>query len=131
MSSESIIAHPAQETTTRLERGHKLFEERYNEIEHLEGDVWMVPSGNLLTGTYLVRLGNTPACECKDFEYRHVRCYHQVAARVAESKSRVCSCCRRRVLGRFLSEVTEEDGLLSWYPGDEICADCIGEGYWA
>jgi hypothetical protein len=127
--ANSIIAHPAQEPNTRVERGRRLFEERYNEIEHLEGDVWSVPSGNLLTSAYLVRLGDTPACECKDFEYRHVTCYHQVAAQMAESKSRPCSCSRNRVLGRFLSEVTEDDGLLSWYPGDELCGDCIRDGY--
>jgi hypothetical protein len=129
--AKTIIAHSAQETTTRLERGQKLFEERYNEIEHLEGDVWSVPSGNLLAGAYLVRLGDRPACECKDFEFRHVQCYHQITAREADSKSRTCACCRNRVLGRFLSEVTEEDGLLSWYVGDEICRDCIKRGFWA
>jgi hypothetical protein len=131
MSSKSIIARSGQESTTRVERGRKLFEGRYNEIEHLEGDVWSVPSGNLLTGTYLVRLGNAPACECKDFEYRHVQCYHQIAAQIAHAKSRLCSCCRWRLPGRLLYEVGEDDGLLSWFAGDELCGECIDEGYWA
>ncbi len=115
---------------TRLERGRLLFEERHNEIEHVRGDEWIVPSGNLLTGTYLVRLGNSPSCECADHQYRHVTCYHQVAAQIADSKSRTCSCCGRRVLNRFLTEVQEEDELLSWFVGDLICADCISSGHW-
>ena len=129
--AKAIIAHSAQESTARLERGQRLFEERYNEITHVAGDEWIVPSGNLLTGTYTVRIGDRPSCECKDFEYRNVTCYHQIAAQIADSKSRACSCCRNRVLGRFLSEVTEEDGLLAWFVGDELCGDCIKAGYWA
>jgi hypothetical protein len=30
-----------------------------------------------------------------------------------------------------LSEVTEDDALLSWFVGDELCADCIRDGFWA
>jgi hypothetical protein len=33
-------------------------------------------------------------------------------------------------LGRFVSEVTEDDELLSFYPADRICADCIRARYW-
>jgi hypothetical protein len=33
------------------------------------------------------------------------------------------------VLGRFTTEVTEEDELLSWFPGDVLCADCIRRGF--
>jgi hypothetical protein len=35
------------------------------------------------------------------------------------------------VLGRFVSEVSEDDELLSWFVGDQICADCISAGFWA
>ncbi len=31
---------------------------------------------------------------------------------------------------RFTSEVREDDGLLSWFPGDVLCADCIRAGMW-
>jgi hypothetical protein len=30
-----------------------------------------------------------------------------------------------------VSEVQEEDGLLSWFVGDRLCADCVNGGYWA
>jgi hypothetical protein len=137
---EETIAQPApliteelQDATraeTRAERGRLLFEERYNEVEHLENDVWSVPSGNLLTGTYLVRLGDTPFCECADHTYHGSRCKHIVAATIADARSRTCSCCGLRVLGRFTEEVTEDDGLLSWFPGDILCADCVRRGWW-
>jgi hypothetical protein len=35
------------------------------------------------------------------------------------------------VLRRFTTEVSEDDGLLSWFPGDVLCADCIRTGFWA
>jgi hypothetical protein len=79
---------------------------------------------------YLVNL-DAQTCECKDAEYRGAGCKHLVAASIAHAKSRPCSCCRNRVLGRFLAEVTEEDGLLSWFVVAEICADCVRAGYWA
>jgi hypothetical protein len=125
-----ILAGSPQETTDRIERGLAIFEDRYNEVEHVAGDTWAVPSSNLLVGTYLVRLRDNPSCECADFSYRHRECKHIAAARAAESKSRVCSCCNRKVLGRFTTEVSEDDGLLSWFPGDVLCADCIREGFW-
>jgi hypothetical protein len=34
------------------------------------------------------------------------------------------------VLGRFVAEVQEEDGLLSWFVGDVLCGTCISEGFW-
>ncbi len=129
MANTSLAGSP-QETTTRAERGVEVFEERYNEIEHVGGDTWSVPSSNLLTGTYLVRLGDNPSCECADYTYRQRTCKHIAAAQLAESKSRVCSCCNRKVFGRFTSEVSEDDGLLSWFVGDVLCADCIREGFW-
>jgi hypothetical protein len=139
---ERSLAHPAplitealQDTTrenARAERGRRLFEERYNEIEHLENGCWLVPSSNLLNGSYIVSLRQPeePRCECADHTYRGSRCYHIIAAEIADSKSRTCSCCGHRVLGRFTEEVTEDDGLLSWFPGDVLCADCIRKGFW-
>jgi hypothetical protein len=129
--TDRSLALEGHETNSCLERGWQLFEERSGEVEHLEGDVWLVPSSNLITGSYLVNVAPKARCECKDFEFRPgAPCKHITAAREAHAKSRVCSCCRRRVLGRFLLEVTEEDGLLSWFVGDELCSDCIREGYW-
>ncbi len=125
--ANTILAGSPQETTDRVERGRKLFEERAVEFRHEHG-VWWVPS---CTGAsvYGVRLGPVEVCECADFEYRGGLCKHVYAARIAETKSRTCSCCGQRVLGRFTSEVSEDDGLLSWFPGDVLCADCIRNGY--
>ncbi len=128
--ANTILAGSPQETTTRAERGVEILEDRYNEVEHMGGDTWSVPSSNLLTGTYHVRLGDAPTCECADFTYRHRECKHIAAAQLAESKSRVCSCCNRKTLARFTNEVSEDDGLLSWFPGDVLCSNCVREGFW-
>ena len=128
--AETSLAHSAQESTRRVERGRELFEERYNEIEWVRGNEWYVPASSLLSECYVVRLGDNPACECADFSYRHRECYHIHAARIAHRKSACCSCCGRRVPNRFLSEVTEDDNLLSWFEGDLICADCVRAGYY-
>ncbi len=128
--ANTILAGSPQETTTRVDRGVEILDERYNEVEHVAGQTWSVPSSSLLVGTYHVCLGDAPSCECADFTYRHRECKHIAAAQLAESKSRVCSCCNRKVLGRFTTEVSEDDALLSWFPGDVICTDCIREGFW-
>jgi hypothetical protein len=47
------------------------------------------------------------------------------------TKSGTCDCCGQRTLRRVLTEVLEEDQLLSWYPGERLCSDCIRAGYWA
>ena len=140
--TERSLAHSAHQSTTedlehvsgiaaRVLRGRQLFEERWNEIAHVAGDEWIVPSGNQVTGTYVVKIGDSPSCECEDHTYRRVTCYHLVAAQIADSKSRTCDCCGARVLGMFLSEVTEDDKLLSWFVGDELCGDCVRAGYCA
>jgi hypothetical protein len=84
----ATIAHPAQETTTRLERGQKLFEEHGDEIRFEDG-VWLVPSCSDGTSVYEVKLGLHQSCECKDFEYRGHRepCKHIRAAQLAEAAS--------------------------------------------
>ncbi len=47
------------------------------------------------------------------------------------AKSGTCGCCGQRTLRRLLTEVLEEDQLLSWYPGERLCSDCIRAGYWS
>ncbi len=118
-----------QARTTLFGQFLRLFEERAVEFRHDHG-VWWVPSCSG-TSFYGVRLGPVETCECADFEYRGDPCKHVYAARIAESKSRVCSCCGHRVLGRFTTEVSEDDELLSWFVGDVLCADCIRAGFWA
>ena len=127
--AKAIIAHSAQESTTPTQRGRVLYRERWQEF-HFEAGTWYVHSRTVKGRFYAVSLEPIEACECRDFEVRGEPCLHITAARIAHAKSRVCSCCRNRVLGRFLSEVTEEDGLLAWFVGDEPCGDCIKAGYW-
>jgi hypothetical protein len=114
----------------RIASGLALYRELGHTFTHEFGE-WRIPSRTTEGKTYGVRLGPVERCECRDYEFRGVKCAHIVAASVAQAKSRVCSCCGQRVLGRFLSEVTEEDALLSWFIGDELCSDCIKDGYWA
>ena len=90
--------------------------------------LWCVPTGS--GGFYAIALEPKQRCECANYEHRGPACEHVYAARVAQAKSRTCSCCGHRVLGRFTTEVTEDDELLSWFAGDVLCADCIREGFW-
>ncbi len=126
--ANTILAGSPQETTDRIERGRKLFEERGVEFRHEHG-VWWVPSCSGVS-VYGVRLGLVEVCECVGYEHRGRPCEHIVAASIAKAKSRKCSCCSQRVLGRFTTQVSEDDRLLSWFPGDVLCADCIRAGFW-
>jgi hypothetical protein len=126
--AKAIIAHSAQESTP-TQRGRDLYALSAHEFRFGAG-TWYVPSCTVEGRVYEVRLEPIESCECRDFEVKGEPCLHITAARIAHAKSRLCSCCRNRVLGRFLSEVTEEDGLLAWFAGDELCGDCIKDGYW-
>ncbi len=133
MAAQPIITEEKQaevRASSREERGRLLFEESGSSIQHLEGHTWSVPGSN---GTgYLVNLDERgERCECADFEHRGGSCKHIIAASIADAKSVTCSCCRERVLGRFVREVEDADGLLSWFVGDRICADCVRAGHWA
>jgi hypothetical protein len=134
--AKPIIARSGQETKSRAERivrAQRLFEEHAGEFVYRDG-IWHVPSAATNgTTTYEVTL-QPERCECPAFEHAPKdgtpRCKHIIAASIAHAKSGVCSCCGQRVLGRFITEVNEDDGLLSWFPGDVLCADCIRAGFW-
>jgi hypothetical protein len=141
--AETIIAHPAHESTDqssdlehagpiaeRVLRGQRLFEDHGNDFVYRQG-AWIIASDTVPGRAYEVRLGPVERCECADHTHRGVACKHIFSARIAQSKSHVCSCCGSRVLGRFVTEVQEEDELLSWFVGDLICSACISEGFWA
>jgi predicted nucleic acid-binding Zn finger protein len=128
MATTESSASAHQSTTSRIERGRKLFEEHAGEITFLENDVWLVPGSRDGTN-YLVNV-RLERCDCADFEHRGQPCKHVIAATIADAKSVSCSCCGERVLGRFTTEVTEEDELLSWFEGDLLCAECIRAGFW-
>jgi hypothetical protein len=128
--AKTIIAHPAPQSTTRIDLGRELYEEHADDFVYRHG-AWLIASDTVPGRVYEVRLGPIETCECGDYERRGGPCKHIYSSRIAQSKSRVCSCCGQRVLGRFVSEVAEEDELLSWFVGDLICADCISAGFWA
>ena len=128
MANTSLAGSPQQTHASRIERGLRLFEEHALEIHNVApAELWCVPSPS--GGFYAVGL-DPERCECACYEYRGRPCEHIVAASIAKAKSRTWSCCGQRVLGRFTTEVSEDDGLLSWFPGDVLCADCIREGFW-
>jgi len=116
---------------TRELRGLALYRDHADEIRFEDG-VWFVPSQREGTSVYEVVLGRRgESCECADFGYRGESCKHILAATVARAKSTACSCCGNRVPWRFVTEVQEEDELLSWFVGDRLCADCSSGGFWA
>jgi hypothetical protein len=131
MATTESSAPPAHPSTREL-RGLALFRDHADEIrfEPVE-KVWLVPSQLDGTSVYEVRLGrNGSVCECRDFEIRGLDCKHIVAAMIARAKTTPSSSCGQRVPWRFVTEVQEDDDLLSWFPGDRICAECIHEGHW-
>lgn len=132
MIKESV-ARSGQEPQTRIDRGRRLYAEHVDEIRYEDG-VWFVPSEHEATSVYEVTLGRRgESCECTDFEIRNPEgeCKHIVAATIAKAKSTACSCCGQRVPWKFATQVHEEHGLLAWFPGDRLCAECVRTGYWA
>jgi hypothetical protein len=124
--TKSIIAHPAQESTTRIERGRKLYAEhgdeiRFNPVEK----VWLVPSQNDATSLYEVTLGRRGEyCECADFQYRSPTggCVHIICATLAKAKTFRCEGCGDRFPNREMFEVEEDH--LTFFEGDALCRDC-------
>jgi SWIM zinc finger len=123
------LAQPAHQSTTRVARGRDLYSERWCEFRFEHGS-WFVPSATVEGRFYAVRLGPVETCECPDYEHRGAKCLHVTAATIARAKSTTCSCCGNRVPWRFVREVQEEDGLLSWFAGDVLCDACVS-GHWA
>jgi SWIM zinc finger len=115
---------------TRISRGRELYTTRWADIEFRQGS-WFVPSATDADTTYEVRLKPGETCECTDFEFHGGPCKHITAAIIARAKSTECACCHGRVPWKFAHEVHEEDGLLAWFVGDVLCADCIKRGYWS
>jgi hypothetical protein len=123
------LAQPAHQSTTRVDRGRDLYASRWTEFRFEHGS-WFVPSTTVEGRFYAVRLGPVERCECPDYEHRGAKCLHVTAATIARAKSTACSCCGQRVPWKFVTEVTEEDCLLSWFVGDRLCSDCAS-GHWA
>jgi hypothetical protein len=117
---DKSLARPGYTRTTREERGIALFGARGDEIEHVKGWTWLVPScsGDVL---YAVDL-KSEICECLDFEGRGLPCKHVYAARIARSMSGECAGCGRKV--RFCDLHDVGDDHLTFFEGDELCERC-------
>ena len=113
----------APRRTTRQQRGIALFLERGEEIEHVEGWRWRVPSCSG-SGVYLVDL-RAESCECPDRPPSKAGevCKHAVAATIARAKSADCPGCGKKVRQRHLRSVPEDHLTLGGLV-DELCTSC-------
>ncbi len=110
-------------------RGLGIFELHAGEIlaSYQGGGRWLVPSGTDAGNVYEVRTGTRPErnkCECRGFA-SHKHCSHVIAAERVARRSAVCDGCGDRTWWRDLSEVTEDDDSLTWFPGDRLCGGCL------
>ncbi len=117
MSKVSVASRPS----TRQERGIALFRECGEEIEHVEGGRWRVPSCSC-GGAYLVDL-RAESCDCLDQPSEDEVCKHITAATIAHAKSEECSGCRKKVLRRHLCIVPKDHPTLGGLV-DELCKPC-------
>jgi hypothetical protein len=113
------IAHPS----TRAVRGLELYRERADEIKHVKGSVWSVPSCSR-PGVYLVDLASG-ICTCGDMPPAGEVCKHTTAATFARAKTSECAGCGRRFRWRELVELVEgnHDGP-TFFDGDSLCPAC-------
>jgi hypothetical protein len=107
----------------REERGLALFRERSEEIRHLRGQAWSVPSCTR-PGVYVVDLASG-ICTCADTPPAGEVCKHVTAATVARAKSAVCSGCSVRSRRREMVELHEDNhDNLTYFHGDRLCRRC-------
>ncbi len=116
-------------------RGLGLFEIHGEEVlaNYQGAGKWIVPSGTIPDLSYEVRVSpmrpDRDRCECTGFQH-HGRCSHHVAAQRVARRSAMCDACGSRRWWSEITEVFEDDELLSWYPGDRVCRACIRAGAW-
>lgn len=123
MSKTSVAQGRQRERIQRMareRRGIALYRERGEEIEHLKGRTWAVPSCSG-EGLYLVDL-NAEICGCPDFERRGENCKHIYAAAIASAKSGSCAACSKKVRWRELREAGPDN--LTFFEGDRLCPSC-------
>ncbi len=114
---------PGSTPTTREQRGLALFRERGDEIAHVRGSAWSVPSCTRV-GVYLVDLDGH-VCTCGDRPPAGEVCKHATAATVARAKSGGCAGCGKRFPRRELLELVEgEHDNLTFFDGDLLCGGC-------
>ena len=123
MSESSVAQEHRRERAERMareRRGIALYRDCGEEIEHLAGRTWSVPSCSG-EGLYPVDL-QAETCECPDFGHREENCKHIYAAAIASAKSGSCAGCSKRVRRRLLREVGPEN--LTFFEGDALCSSC-------
>jgi hypothetical protein len=123
MTISTTIQEPAT-PDTREGRGLELYRERGDEIKHVRGSVWSVPSCSR-AGVYLVDLAGGVVCTCGDMPPSGEVCKHTTAATIAHAKSGACAGCGLRFRRRELVECVEgsHDGL-TYLDGDFLCSAC-------
>ena len=122
MTTTTTIPEPTR-TDTRAARGLELYRERGEEIKHVRGSVWSVPSCSR-EGVYLVDL-RAGICTCADMPPAGEVCKHTTAATIVRAKTGVCSGCGLRFRRRELVDLVEgnHDGL-TYFDGDHLCPGC-------
>lgn len=118
--STSSVPCRATPTTTRQSRGLALFRDRGDEIKHVRGRVWSVPSCSG-EGRYLADVAG--ACTCADRPPAEEVCKHIIAALLARAKSGECELCGVKVRRRELVEVPDDHPTLGGLV-DELCSGC-------
>jgi hypothetical protein len=130
---EHVSSIVARCTPDYVWRGRGLFGTYREDLQYIGSGKWLIPSGTSPSVRYEARVGTRPErdrCECTGFRHHH-HCSHVVCAKLAHRKSAICDGCGERRWWRLLEQVTEDDELLSWFPGDVLCSGCIDAGLWA
>ncbi len=118
----TTIPEPAR-ADTRERRGLELYRERGDEIKHVRGSVWSVPSCSR-EGVYLVDL-RAGICTCADMPPAGEACKHETAATIVRAKTGVCAGCGRRFRHRELVALDEGNhDDLTYFDGDLLCRTC-------
>ena len=122
MTTTTSVPKPTA-TDTREGRGLELYRERGDQIKHVRGSVWSVPSCSR-KGVYLVDLAGG-ICTCADMPPAGEACKHTAAATIARAKSGVCAGCGLRIRRRNLVECAEGNhDNLTYFDGDLLCLSC-------
>lgn len=120
MQHQSIATTPTP-TTTREERGIALYRNRGDEIEHLDGWRWRIPSCSG-ENVYIVDL-QSQSCQCPDYHRRQLPCKHVYAGSIARAKYSDCDLCGVKARRRDLCDVPDDHSTLGGLV-EEVCGDC-------
>ncbi len=101
------------------------------------GKAKFLVDGALRGSVYVVDPGSW-SCSCPDYHRSGLAvCKHGLACYVLWRASRPmrkkllsCASCSGKFPSRELTEVTQDDELLAWFPGDRLCDACAAR-HWA